>query len=156
MHASKLELQVPKMPVTSRWKTEQVSPKKLVDYGREYMPLHSGEQMKVIADTIRKFGFALPVVTDGRDSIIWGPGSVKAAIRLRYSTIPTVPLQWMTEQERRLLSIGMIRFARLGNWSPEILDLDVRGQRETQLNTEFKINGGFCDARGNMYYPKLR
>jgi hypothetical protein len=62
----------------------------------------------------------------------------------------------MTEQERRILSIALIRLARLGNWTQESIEIDARGLPEMRLNTEFKIDGGFCDARGNMSYPKAR
>ena len=55
-----------------------------------------------------------------------------------------------------MLSIALIRFARLGNWKPEVLEIDVRSLPEMRLNTEIKINGGFCDARGNMFFPKAR
>jgi hypothetical protein len=120
------------------------------------MPCHSEEQIQTIVETIRKVGFSLPVVTNGENSIVSGQGRVEAARKLKLSSIPTIPLQYMTEQERRLLSIGLMRFARLGNWQPGSLEIDVRGLPNMRLNTEFKIDGGFCDARGNMSYPKGR
>jgi ParB/Sulfiredoxin domain len=156
MRKLKTEPNALELPTTSRWKMVHVSPKELVDYGCDYMPCHSEEQIRTIMETIRKVGFSLPVVTNGGDSIVSGQGRVEAARKLKLSTIPTIPLQYLTEQERRLLSIGMIRYARLGNWRPETLEIDLRSLAELRLNTEFKVDGGFCDARGNMFYPKAR
>ncbi|MCI2400820.1 ParB N-terminal domain-containing protein [Aliiroseovarius subalbicans] len=156
MPTLKTEPKALELPATSRWKLIHVSPHELVDYGCAFMPCHSDEQIQTIVETIRNAGFSLPVVTNGEDSIFSGQGRVKAARKLKLSTIPTIPLQYMTEQERRLLSIGLIRLARFGNWLPETLEIDLRSLAELRLNTEFKIDGGFCDARGNMYYPKAR
>ena len=156
MPTLKTEPKALELPATSRWKLIHVSPQELVDYGSAFMPCHNAEQIQTIVETIRNAGFTLPVVTNGADSITSGQGRVEAARKLKLSTIPTIPLQYMTEQERRLLSIAMIRYARLGNWQPETLEIDVRGLTELRLNTEFKFDGGFCDARGNMSYPKAR
>jgi ParB/Sulfiredoxin domain len=156
MPTLKTEPKALELPATSRWKLTHVSPQELVDYGCDYMPCHSEEQIQTIVETIRKFGFSLPVVTNGEDSIVSGQGRVEAARKLKLSTIPTIPLQYLTEQERRLLSIALIRLARLGHWQPGSLEIDVRGLAELRLNTEFKIDGGFCDARGNMSFPKAR
>lgn len=152
MPTLKTEPKALKLPATSRWKLIHVSPQELVDYGCASMPCHSEEQIQTIVETIRRAGFSLPVVTNGEDSIVSGQGRVEAARKLKLSTIPTIPLQYLTEQERRLLSIAMIRFARLGNWKPGSLEIDVRGLPEMRLNTEVR----FCDARGNMSYPKAR
>ncbi|MFO8126534.1 ParB N-terminal domain-containing protein [Yoonia sp.] len=156
MPTLKTEPKALELPATSRWKLIHVAPQELVDHGCEYMPCHSEEQIQTIVETIGKVGFSLPVVTNGENSIVSGQGRVEAARKLKLSSIPTIPLQYMTEQERRLLSIGLMRFARLGNWQPGSLEIDVRGLPNMRLNTEFKIDGGFCDARGNMSYPKAR
>lgn len=156
MPTLKTEPKALELPATSRWKLIHVSPQELVDYGCDYMPCHSEEQIQTIVETIRKVGFSLPVVTNGENSIVSGQGRVEAARKLKLSSIPTIPLQYMTEQERRILSIALIRLARLGNWTQESIEIDARGLPEMRLNTEFKIDGGFCDARGNMSYPKAR
>lgn len=156
MRKLKTEPKALELPTTSRWKLIHVSPHELVDYGCDYMPCHSEEQIQTIVETIRKVGFSLPVITNGESSIVSGQGRVEAARKLKLSSIPTIPLQYMTEQERRILSIGLIRLARLGNWTQESIEIDARGLPEMRLNTEFKIDGGFCDARGNMSYPKGR
>lgn len=62
---------------------------------------HSEDHIDRFAQAIRAQGSTLPVVTDGTGNIIAGQGRVEAARCLGVKAIPTVPLAWLTEKERK-------------------------------------------------------
>jgi hypothetical protein len=48
---------------------------------------HSQRQVNQLADSIREFGFVMPVVADGRGQVVIGHGRVLAAKKLRMPRI---------------------------------------------------------------------
>ena len=55
---------------------------------------HSQRQINQLGDSIREFGFVMPVVVDGRGQVIVGHGRVLAAKKLRHSTSISVCGVW--------------------------------------------------------------
>ncbi|OWK20916.1 hypothetical protein AJ88_24280 [Mesorhizobium amorphae CCBAU 01583] len=62
---------------------------------------HSRKQVKQIADSIKAFGFANPVLLDQEDTILAGHGRVEAAKLLKMDRVPCVRLETMTTQQKR-------------------------------------------------------
>jgi ParB-like chromosome segregation protein Spo0J len=62
---------------------------------------HSKSQITQIADSIRQFGFASPIVADENGNILAGHGRWHAAKQLGLSLVPVVVLSGLSEAERR-------------------------------------------------------
>ena len=70
--------QAPKAALPSDLQIEYRSPGSLKPYARNART-HSRKQIKQIADSIKTFGFASPVLIDKDDMILAGHGRVEAA-----------------------------------------------------------------------------
>ena len=82
---------------------------------------HTKRQLKMIADSIKAFGFTNPVLTDTKDTIIAGHGRVEAAKLLGMEAVPTVRLESLTDDQIRAYVIADNRLAEKAGWDRSIL-----------------------------------
>lgn len=102
---------------------------------------HSDKQIAQIAESIRKFGFANPVLTDGDGTMLAGHGRVAAAKRLGIDMVPTIELAHLTVAERRAYVIADNRLAELAGWDRDILRIEFQALSELDLDFELEITG---------------
>src|SRR5258707_3202661 len=61
---------------------------------------HSKRQIRQIADSMKRFGFTNPILTDDNSQIIAGHGRLEAAKLLGMATVPSIRLSHMSEIEK--------------------------------------------------------
>src|ERR1700688_3626116 len=98
---------------------------------------HSAKQVKQIADSISVFGFNNPILVDRHCRIIAGHGRVQAAKLLGLSTVPTIRLEHLTEQQKRAYIIADNRLAEKAGWDRQILAIEF--QHLFELNIDFEL-----------------
>jgi hypothetical protein len=95
--------------------------------------VHSARQVARIADSIRAFGFNVPVLIDEKGGVLAGHGRVLAAKRFKLKAVSTIMLDHLDEAERRAFMIADNRLAKLASWDDvrpglefsELKNLDV-------------------------------
>jgi hypothetical protein len=60
---------------------------------------HGDEQVKMIADSIREFGFLNPVLLDEKNEIIAGHGRYEAALQLGMKNVPCIRVKDLTPEQ---------------------------------------------------------
>lgn len=130
---------------------QEVARSVLVPYARN-AKIHSDEQVQMIANSIREFGFISPCLIDRDYNIIAGHGRVMAAEFLGLETVPCVFVEGLTEDQRRAYILTDNRLTELGGWDYELRDMELEnididmtafGFEETP---EFDIDGLFAPA----------
>lgn len=104
----------------------------LIPYARNSRT-HSELQVNQIASSIREFGFRVPVLVSGDNTIIAGHGRVLAALKLGIDEIPTVDGSDMTESQRRLYVIADNKIALNAGWDEDILKLELESFGDGEL-----------------------
>lgn len=107
--------------------TIQIKQRKVADlipYARNSRT-HSDEQIAQIAASIREFGFTNPVLTDGGTGIIAGHGRVQAARKLGLTHVPTIPLDGLSEAQRRAYVIADNKLALNAGWDEAMLAVEI-------------------------------
>jgi ParB-like chromosome segregation protein Spo0J len=61
---------------------------------------HSKRQIRLITNSIHRFGFCNPVIVDDDSKILAGQGRVKAAELLGHTSVPTVRLSHLSDAEK--------------------------------------------------------
>lgn len=89
---------------------------------------HPPEQVKVVAQSIKEFGWAQPIVIDENNEILIGHGRLKAAKLLNLETAPCLVLKGLTEEQKKKLRL-IDNKSNESDWDldllkEELLDLD--------------------------------
>lgn len=87
---------------------------------------HSKKQVRQIANSIQRFGFANPVLISDDDEIIAGHGRVMAAKELGLATVPTLKLSHLSPAERRAYVLADNKLALNAGWDNEILAIELQ------------------------------
>ncbi len=104
---------------------------------------HPEAQIAQIAASIAEFGFASPIVTGGKYTIIAGHGRWLAAQRLGMTEVPVVVLDHRTDTQRRALAIADNRVFDGGGYDERLLAQEL----ERLAAEDFDLSVvGFTDA----------
>ena len=77
----------------------------------EKNPRKNDETVKYVANSIREFGFKVPIIIDKNDVIVAGHTRYKASLQLGLATVPCVVADDLTdEQIRAFKKTGELQF----------------------------------------------
>lgn len=107
----------------------------LIPYARNSRT-HSDAQVNQIAASIREFGFRVPVLVSGDNTIIAGHGRVLAALKLGMDEVPTIDGSDMDPIQRRMYVIADNKIALNAGWDEEVLMLEIEDLRSLGADIE--------------------
>jgi len=107
----------------------------LIPYARNSRT-HSDLQINQIAASIREFGFRVPVLVSGDNTIIAGHGRVLAALKLGMEEVPTIDGSDMDPIQRRMYVIADNKIALNAGWDEEVLMLEIEDLRNLGADIE--------------------
>jgi DNA modification methylase len=87
---------------------------------------HTKRQIRQIANSISRFGFTNPILTDDGFTILAGHGRLEAAKLLGMPTVPSIQLSRMSEEEKRAYVIADNQLALKAGWDREILAIELQ------------------------------
>lgn len=96
----------------------------LVPYARNSRT-HSPEQIKQIENSIREFGWTMPVLVDETGMIIAGHGRVLAASNIGMTEVPVVVATGWTDSQKRAYVIADNKIASNAEWDKGLLALEL-------------------------------
>lgn len=82
---------------------------------------HEPDQVVLIADSIRRFGFTNPVLIDEAGVLIAGHGRLMAARLAGLTEVPCVVLKGLSDEEKRAYVIADNRLAEKSRWDEGLL-----------------------------------
>ena len=116
-------------------KIEHLSVEDLIPYARNART-HSETQLAQIAGSIAEFGFVNPVLIGEDRVIIAGHGRLMAARKLGLSTVPTIKLDHLNENQRKALIIADNKIAENAGWDEEMLRLELQNLMDEDFNLD--------------------
>ena len=110
---------------------------------RQNARTHSKKQLRLIAGSIKSFGFTNPVLVDEEGMILAGHGRVEAAKTLGHSVVPTMTLAGMSEAQKRAYVLADNRIAEKAGWDRELLasELGVLVELLPTIDLDISITG---------------
>ncbi len=95
---------------------------------------HTPEGIRAIAASIKQFGFRSPILVDtATGTIVAGHGRLSAAELLGLPEVPVVPLDGMTEDQRRGFVIADNQLVSLSDWDAPLLAEAAEGLDDDTL-----------------------
>ncbi len=123
---------------------------------------HSKRQIRQIADSMKRFGFTNPILTDDNLQIIAGHGRHEAAKLLGMTTVPSICLSHMSETEKRAYVLADNAIALKAGWDRETLAIELQGLIDLGFEVELTgfepaeidlILGDWQEASGEAVTP---
>ena len=102
---------------------------------------HSARQIRLIEESITKFGFTNPILTDGLGGVLAGHGRLRAAINLGLSEVPTIPLGELSEADKRAYRIADNRLAERAGWDRGLLAIEFEAIMAIDSAFDLEITG---------------
>lgn len=87
---------------------------------------HTLDQIEQISDSIKRWGWTIPVLIDESGLIIAGHGRVRAARLMGYTEAPCVVARGWTEDEKRAYVIADNQIAQNSEWDQKRLRTELR------------------------------
>ena len=91
----------------------------------EKNPRKNDEAVKYVAESIRRFGFNVPIVIDKDNTIVCGHTRWKASKQLKLKTVPCIMKDDLTDEQIRAYRLADNRVAEKAEWDLALLDTEL-------------------------------
>lgn len=127
-------------------KIEKTKTEKLIPYTWNNK-IHTAEQIHSIANSIKRFGFLVPIVIDEDNIILSGHGRYEAAKLLKQDTVPTHKVSGLSEAEKKAYRIVDNKTAADTGYEMANIELELAALTEAGFPIEeFKLDDLTFDA----------
>ena len=102
---------------------------------------HSKKQIRQIANSIKAFGFNVPVLVDADLNVIAGHGRLAAARELGMTEVPTLCLDHLTPAQARAFMIADNRLTEFATWDDRLLAQQLKDLSLLGLDFSIEVTG---------------
>lgn len=121
-------------------KIESIAVSKLVPHEQNPRK-HSKKQIRQIAESIKTFGFKVPVMVDANNRLICGHGRIEACKLLGIEKVPAIRADDLDEAKIRAYMITDNRLTENSEWDEELLADNFKILTELNLDFGLEITG---------------
>ena len=127
----------------------------------ENNPRKNEEAVEYVANSIREFGFKVPIVIDKDGVIVAGHTRYKAAKQLKLKTVPCIIADDLNEEQIKAFRLADNKTAEMAGWDFPLLDMELAQLNMDMEQFGFKefdhgdIDDFFEDAQENEKEEKL-
>ena len=100
----------------------------------EQNPRINDHAVDAVAESIRRFGFRVPIVVDSDGVIIAGHTRWKAAVKLGHEMVPVAIADDLPPDEARAYRIADNKVSELATWNHELLGIEMEAVRATGVD----------------------
>jgi len=83
--------------------------------------IHTEKQREQIARSIKQFGFNVPILIDEKRIVVAGHGRLDAAEFLHLTSVPTIQLKHLTDDQRVAFMVADNKFGENSSWDKKLL-----------------------------------
>lgn len=109
-------------------------------------PRQNDKAIEAVANSIKEFGFKVPIVIDKNNVIVAGHTRVKAALSLGMTEVPCIVADDLTDQQIDAFRLADNKTAELADWDMDKLELEMMAFDEeylSQFGFEFEFDDDF-------------
>lgn len=106
----------------------------------ENNPRKNDEAVEYVANSIKEFGFKVPIVIDKDGVIVAGHTRYKAAKQLKFKTVPCIIADDLNEEQIKAFRLADNKTGELAGWDFPLLDIEL-----AEIETLDMADFGFTD-----------
>ena len=114
-------------------------------------PRKNDKAVKAVADSIKEFGFKVPIILDSNMEIIAGHTRLKAAKRLKYKEVPCIIADDLTPDQVRAFRLVDNKVGEFAEWDIDLLNIELSEIELDLTPFEFKIEKTLNDIEEDDY-----
>lgn len=103
----------------------------------ENNPRHNDAAVDKVAESIKEFGFKVPIIVDNDNIIIAGHTRYKAAMKLGLKEVPVIKAEDLSPEQVKAFRIMDNKASELATWDYEYLLQEMEGLKIADYNLEF-------------------
>lgn len=121
----------------------------------ENNPRINDDAVKYVANSIKEFGFKVPIIIDQNNVIVAGHTRLKAAEMLGLKTAPCVRANDLTENQIKALRLADNKVSEFSRWDLEKLGSEIKDLKIEDFNlSEFGFNDFEINFFGEDIFPE--
>lgn len=97
---------------------------------------HSPKQISQVRNSIKRFGWLVPLVIDEKNMIAAGHCRWECAKQMKLTEVPVIRASFMTDADRRAFALAENQLATLAGWDDDILQAELKGLFEEGYELE--------------------
>jgi ParB/Sulfiredoxin domain/DNA methylase len=102
---------------------------------------HSKRQVRQIADSLKTFGFLVPVVIDRKRNVIAGHGRIMAPLFLGMTDVPTICAEHLNEAQLQAFMIADNRLTKISVWDERLLAEQLKELSLQEPDFDLEVTG---------------
>ncbi|OQA02276.1 MAG: ParB-like nuclease domain protein [Planctomycetes bacterium ADurb.Bin401] len=102
----------------------------------ENNPRDNSGAVDSVAQSIKQFGFKVPVIVDKNNVLVAGHTRVLAAKKLGFETVPAIKADDLTEDQVKAFRIADNKLHELSSWDYELLPLELSQLQDANFDLE--------------------
>lgn len=91
----------------------------------ENNPRNNEEAVEPVMNSIKEFGFKVPIVIDKNNIIVAGHTRYKAAKKLKLETVPCIVADDLNEEQIRAFRLADNKVSEVATWDVDLLDIEL-------------------------------
>lgn len=103
--------------------------------------VHPKRQVRQIAESIRTFGFTMPILVDADNRVLAGHGRLKACELLGWTEVPTIRLDHLSEAQAKAYLVADNRLSERSTWDPRLLGETLQDLSLQDLDFSLEVTG---------------
>lgn len=116
----------------------------------EKNPRKNNEAVKYVAESIKQFGFKVPIVLDKDNVIVCGHTRYAAAKKLKLKTVPCIMADDLTDEQIKAYRLADNKVSEKAEWDLDLLNLELEELDLTDIDmNDFGFNLKFDEIENN-------
>lgn len=107
----------------------------------ENNPRHNDAAVDAVAESIKQFGFKVPIIIDKENVIVAGHTRLKAAKKLGFETVPCIVADDLTPEQVKAFRLADNKTAEQAEWDFDKLELELAELSEMDLDFDMSDFG---------------
>lgn len=104
----------------------------LIPYDKN--PRKNDDAVDYVANSIKEFGFKVPIVIDQDAVIVAGHTRLKAAKKLKLNEVPCIVADDLTDEQIKAFRLADNKASEFANWDPELLDDEIQDINDIDMS----------------------
>ena len=111
---------------------------------------HTPEQVEQVANSIREFGWTMPILIDETNEIIAGHGRLMAGKQLGIKEVPCIIAKGWSDEQKKAYCIADNKLTENSTWSKDFLKLNLTNLYDNEFDLKLT---GFSDEELSRLLP---